>query len=161
PIFSPEPPMKTTTLLCVGAAIFVVAGLLFFLAQALDAPPPPKPQPAPTPVPQPKPEPKPEPKPRPRPCPGPGPCPRAIIPFGEIKVGGPVGPGEVEVTCDLPLPLRAKNVGGSDGAGLCVFTSIMHSARFQNERRLWDFQGDMRRERGGGWPQKVDQMIEK
>ena len=52
-------------------------------------------------------------------------------------------------------------VGGRDGAGLCVFTSIEYSARFQNEPRLWDFQQKMRRELGGGWPEKVDKMVAK
>ena len=37
----------------------------------------------------------------------------------------------------------------------------MHGARFQNEQRLWNFQKDMQRERGGGWPQKVDLMVER
>jgi hypothetical protein len=78
-----------------------------------------------------------------------------------ITVGGPTGPGGAEVTTDLPPPLRAKNVGGKDGAGLCVFTSIMHAARYQNEPALWDFQKQMRAEPGGGWPDKVDRMMEK
>lgn len=67
----------------------------------------------------------------------------------------------VEVECDLPVVLRKRNIGGTDGAGLCVFTSIMQAARFQNERRLWDFQEQMSHERGGGWPGKVDAMVEK
>lgn len=82
------------------------------------------------------------------------------IPVGVPHVGGP-SDGNVEVTCDLPLTLRKKNVGGRDGQGLCVFTSIMHAARYQNERRLWNFQDQMRQERGGGWPSKTDQMIAK
>ena len=83
--------------------------------------------------------------------------------WGTITEGGPVSPAGVEVTCDLPASsgLRAKNVGGRDGSGLCVFTSIMHSARYQGERRLWDFQQQMRSEPGGGYPGKVDQMISK
>jgi len=72
-------------------------------------------------------------------------------------VGGPTD----QVQADLPVSLRLKNIGGTDGAGLCVFTSITHAARYQNELGLWDFQKQMSRERGGGWPQKVDQMIAK
>src|SRR5262245_53923587 len=72
-----------------------------------------------------------------------------------LAEGGPLAPdGKTEVTCDIPVELRQKNTGGWDGAGLCVFTSIEHSARFQNERRLWDFQKNMRSERGGGYPEK-------
>lgn len=78
-----------------------------------------------------------------------------------ITEGGPVGPGGIEVATDLPVVLRAKNVGGRDGAGLCVFTSIMHAARWANELKLWDFQKQMRAEPGGGYPQKVDAMIKK
>jgi hypothetical protein len=46
--------------------------------------------------------------------------------------------GRAEVVCDLPGELQKRNVGGRDGAVLCVFTSVMHSARYQNEPRLWD-----------------------
>lgn len=80
---------------------------------------------------------------------------------GKIHANGPQGPDGVTVVADLPESLRAKNVGGRDGAGLCVFTSLMHSARWSNESHLWDFQKDMRAESGGGWPDKVDAMIKK
>lgn len=82
--------------------------------------------------------------------------------IGKLSTGGPVAPdGKTEVVCDLPVDQRMRNVGGRDGAGLCVFTSIMHSARYQNEQRLWNFQADMRKEPGGGYPAKVDKMIAK
>lgn len=82
---------------------------------------------------------------------------------GKISVGGAIGPHGKPVQTDLPARsgLRARNVGGRDGAGLCVFTSIMHAARFQGERRLWEFQKQMRAEPGGGYPSKVDRMIQK
>jgi hypothetical protein len=79
-------------------------------------------------------------------------------PGSSITIAGPTFNG-VEVTCDLPVSQRTKNVGGRDGAGLCVFSSIGHAARYQNEARLKDFQKDMRKEPGGGYPQKVDKMI--
>lgn len=80
----------------------------------------------------------------------------------EPVVGGDTSPdGTVQVQCDLPSALRMHNVGGRDGAGLCVFTSITHSARYQSERALFDFQKQMRSELGGGWPEKVDRMIAK
>ncbi len=63
--------------------------------------------------------------------------------------------------CDLPVSLRKNNVGGIDGAGLCVFTSIMHAARYQNVKELWDFQEKMTHEPGGGYPAKVDRMMAK
>ncbi len=81
---------------------------------------------------------------------------------GAPKSGGKTSPdGTVEITCDLPVSEMKKNVGGSDGAGLCVFTSIFHAAKFQNERTLFNFQEQMRKEPGGGWPEKVDKMMSK
>lgn len=87
--------------------------------------------------------------------------PKADATVGKIVEGGPIGPNGEIVTTDIPCELRAKNVGGKDGSGLCVFTSIMHSARFQNEKGLFNLQSDMRAEMGGGWPQKVTQMLKK
>lgn len=79
-----------------------------------------------------------------------------------IVAGGSVSPDGAEVVqLDFPPAQCTKNVGGTDGAGLCVFTSIGHSARWQNEKSLEDFQQKMRAERGGGWPEKTTQMIAK
>jgi len=78
------------------------------------------------------------------------------------SVGGKTAPdGKTEIACDLPSFLQTKNVGGSDGAGLCVFTSIGHAARYQNVAVLEDFRDWMRKYPGGGWPEKVDAMISK
>lgn len=69
---------------------------------------------------------------------------------------------EDEPMVDLKaVPERPRNVGGKDGAGLCVFTSIMYAARYQGEPRLSNFQTQMRQEPGGGYPSKVDKMIAK
>jgi hypothetical protein len=84
-----------------------------------------------------------------------------------ITVTGPTGPGGLEPQADLPVSQRLKNTGGmgprgpGSGAGLCVFTSITHAARYQNERALFDFQSKMTHEPGGGYPEKVDAMIAK
>ncbi len=75
-----------------------------------------------------------------------------------IDVAGPTHGGS-EVACDLPVSQRLKNIGGSDGSGLCVFTSITHSARYQNVDELKDFQKYMSKFPGGGYPKKVDKMI--
>lgn len=80
--------------------------------------------------------------------------------IADFTANGPEHDG-VEVTCDIPEEFRQHNVGGKDGAGLCVFTSIEYCARFQNEKRLWDLQKQMRQEPGGGYPEKVDAMIKK
>jgi hypothetical protein len=98
-----------------------------------------------------------------KPAPAPPPSPSSGGDETEkLTVGGPVSPDQkTEVQCDLPVSQRTKNVGGTDGAGLCVFTSIGHAARWQNEKRLADFQEKMKKERGGGYPEKVDRMIAK
>lgn len=73
-----------------------------------------------------------------------------------LSLGGPDAKGQ---TLYLPSEQRTKNVGGSDGSGLCVFTSIGHAARYQNVDSLKEFQAWMRKRPGGGYPEKVDQMI--
>jgi hypothetical protein len=78
------------------------------------------------------------------------------------QLGGAVAPdGKTRVTIDMPLSLRHANTAGRDGYGLCVFWSITHAARWQKESPLEDFGTFMEKERGGGWPEKVDQMIAK
>jgi hypothetical protein len=76
------------------------------------------------------------------------------------QTGGVLSPdGQVLVECYLPCQLRQFNRGGTDGAGLCVFTSIAHAARYQNEPALFDFQALAAKGPGGGWPEKVDRML--
>ena len=79
-----------------------------------------------------------------------------------ITLGGPVGPRRQDRG-----HLRSPGLGTDEehrrprGAGLCVFTSVQNAARYQNETRLANFQADMRKEPGGGYPAKVDTMIAK
>ncbi len=76
--------------------------------------------------------------------------------------GGPTGAGGVEVVCDLPVALRKHNTAGRGGrGGLWVFTSIMHAARSQNARALWNFQDQVRNDVTGGHPGNVDEEIKK
>lgn len=72
---------------------------------------------------------------------------------------GPVSPDGKRATVDLPTSQHMKNVGGSDGLGLCVFTSVQHAERWQSIRALEGFRAWMERRPGGGWPQKLDQTI--
>lgn len=151
----------------------VLVGAIFYAKR--DHRPPPTAQPQPTA----QPHRRPLIRPTPAPCPGPDPCPAPRPPrrpwgpgetapvganvFGARPVeGGKVSPdGTEEITCDLPQSEKKKNVGGRDGSGLCVFTSVEYDARFQNVRELFDFQQKMRSELGGGWPEKVDRMMKK
>jgi hypothetical protein len=81
---------------------------------------------------------------------------------GKLSTGGGIGPdGKTEVACDLPSDLLFHNVSGRDGVGLCVFASITYAALYQNEPKLTGLFDAMKKERGGGWPEKVDQMIAK
>ena len=81
----------------------------------------------------------------------------AVAQFDPTKL--PVSPDGTAATIDLPAALHVRNVGGSDGAGLCVFTSIQHAAYWQNVRTLDGFRAWMEERPGGGWPDKVDRMF--
>jgi hypothetical protein len=86
----------------------------------------------------------------------------AVVPSGPAAptLGGPISPdGKTKVTIDLPLALRHHNTAGRDGAGLCVFWSITHAARWQRETPLEDLGSVMEKEKGGGWPQRVDAVL--
>ena len=54
-----------------------------------------------------------------------------------------------------------KNTGGTDGAGLCVFTSIEIAGHWDHAEELRGFQSKMTKEAGGGYPDKVDAMLTK
>lgn len=73
----------------------------------------------------------------------------------------PVANDGTPIQLDLPQSLHLRNKGGSDGAGLCVFTSLTHSASYQNIPVLQDFRDWMTRYPGGGWPEKVESMVNK
>jgi hypothetical protein len=122
-----------------------------FVPQPQDVPSEPAPV---APAPEPKPIPAPKPKPR-KPW---GPNCSAAVSRGSAVRDGSVHNGE-QVQADLPADQLVRNTGGSDGAGLCVFTSIMFAARLQNVPQLKNFQAWMKKHPGGGWPQKVDSMI--
>jgi hypothetical protein len=83
----------------------------------------------------------------------------APIARGEIITKDPVAPDGTPVQIDLPKPLQLRNKVGIDRKGLCVFTSLNHSAYWHNILLLESMRDDMTKYPGGGWPQKVDQMI--
>ena len=77
------------------------------------------------------------------------------------QVGGPVHSDGSEVHLDLPQDRHQKNRAGSDGAGLCVFTSIGMAADWAHELTLVDFATYMSRFPGGGYPAKVTEFIQR
>lgn len=147
-------------------ALAVGVGLLLAISCG-----PPEPEPAPAPAPQPI-------TPDPSPCPGPGPCPKPNRPKPKP---GPWGadtaaavaaenkpcvrtdnltPDGGEIQIDLPTERHVRNVGGSDGAGLCVFASARHSGDWANEPVWFGLFEWMQKHSGGGTPSKFDKMVQ-
>lgn len=77
------------------------------------------------------------------------------------KIGGRESPDGAPIQIDLPGELHLRNKVGTNGAGLCVFTSISHTARWQSIPVLENFRDYMTKYPGGGWPEKVDTYIAK
>jgi len=82
--------------------------------------------------------------------------------LGAAKVGGKLSPDGVEVQCDLPGSQQKANIS-SRGLGCCVFRSIDHAARWCGEESLYGFPEWLVSKGipGGGYPQKVDDLIPK
>lgn len=65
----------------------------------------------------------------------------------------------IRATADLPTSQHRENVGGSDGKGLCVYTSVLHSAFWQSVDVLYGFRGWMEKRPGGSFPEKFEQTL--
>lgn len=72
----------------------------------------------------------------------------------------PVSPSGTPAVVDIPSGRHIRNAGGSDGLGLCVFTSFQLSADWQNVRTIDGFRKWMESQPGGGYPEKLDKMLE-
>src|SRR4051794_24575544 len=90
----------------------------------------------------------------------PPPAPVADAP-PRAHVAGPALEDGTEIDCDLPTSLHVRNRGGSDGAGLCVFASMRHSGLWSDEPVFAALFEWMWARPGGGYPQKVDRMVER
>lgn len=78
-------------------------------------------------------------------------------------IGGRVSPdGKVELTCDLPVSCRKKNIA-SKGLGCCVFRSGDYAAHWQQVPEFYDLPEQMVKAgiEGGGYPEKVDRVFAK
>jgi hypothetical protein len=104
-----------------------------------------------------------------KPCPdcpdGKCPVPQQAPPDGDLvqaSVGGNTAPDGTEIQLDLPGNLHRRNTA-SRGLGNCVFTSIHHAALWQSEPALQEFPKWLidKGIPGGGYPQKVEQLIPK
>lgn len=84
----------------------------------------------------------------------------------EASVGGDTSPKGTRAAAPIPKEQHMRNTGGmgprgpGSGAGLCVFTSIEVCARWQNVAALDGWQKYMMSREGGGYPQKVDLMLQ-
>lgn len=77
----------------------------------------------------------------------------------QAVAGGSISPSGVEVMVDLPVPLRIRNTVGVDGLGLCVWASAQMMANDLNVDELADLFQWMQTQRGGGWPERVDEVM--
>lgn len=85
-------------------------------------------------------------------------CLAGVVSAQFVPSTAPVKDG-VRATADLPNTQHKRNVGGSDGAGLCVYTSAWHAAIWQDEKTLFDFRKWMERRPGGSYPEKFDATL--
>lgn len=76
-------------------------------------------------------------------------------------VGGETAQDGTEIHCALPGDFHTKNVGGSDGAGLCVYCSMRHAGVWHDESVFAAMFDYMKQFPGGGYPAKVDKMVVK
>ena len=81
------------------------------------------------------------------------------MPLVGASVGGRTAPDGTVLDCDYPVSRHLRNKGGSDTAGLCVFTSGEMAADWANIPVMIGFQAWMTRRPGGGTPDKLDAMI--
>jgi hypothetical protein len=71
----------------------------------------------------------------------------------------PISPDGTRATIDLPVARHMRNVGGSDGAGLCVYTAVTHDADWQNVPGFLGFRKWAESRPGGSYPDKLDADI--
>src|SRR5262245_57871456 len=71
-----------------------------------------------------------------------------------------VGPAD-GLPLAVPSEWHQKNTGGSDGAGLCVFASLRHTGLMQGDPAFAGLFDHMKKFPGGGYPQKVDKVLER
>lgn len=65
----------------------------------------------------------------------------------------------VRATADLPAGQHKRNAAGSDGLGLCVYTSAWHAALWQSVGELYGFRDWMTRRPGGSYPEKFEATL--
>src|ERR1700721_2708427 len=67
----------------------------------------------------------------------------------------PVAPDGTNAVIDLPNSQHMRNSVGSDGSGLCVYTAVTMSARWQNVSDMYGFRKFAEGRPGGSYPEKL------
>lgn len=78
-----------------------------------------------------------------------------------VTTANPVHPSGVRAMVDAPPDLHIKNIGGSDGAGLCVGTSNEVAGRYQSMPELDGFQSWLHKRPGGSYPEMLEADLKK
>jgi hypothetical protein len=68
--------------------------------------------------------------------------------------------GAEQVQVDLPLAQRIRNRGGSDGAGMCVMSSVEMMFRWHNLEQLRGLRDWCAQQPGGAYPEKVTRQMQ-
>lgn len=73
--------------------------------------------------------------------------------------GGLKTPDGKPAAIQFPPERFTRNTAGIDGSGLCVFTSLFHTGDWQDDALFLRQLEYMRKQRGGGYPSKVDAVL--
>lgn len=76
--------------------------------------------------------------------------------FGFDTTKAPVAPDGTRAAIDAPVSIHMQNVGGTDGAGLCVPTSVTVAGRWQALPETAQFRKFTEGRPGGSYPEKLD-----
>lgn len=77
----------------------------------------------------------------------------AVLAFDSTP--GPVSPDGTRAAIDIPASEHIRNRGGSDGSGLCVYSSVTLAARWQNVQSMYGFRTFAEGRPGGSHPTKL------
>jgi hypothetical protein len=80
-------------------------------------------------------------------------------PNTQARAGGLVAPNYKPAALQFPPEMYVRNTAGTDGLGLCVFTSLHHAGKWQNAELFVKQLEFMRKQPGGGYPSKVDNVL--
>jgi hypothetical protein len=79
--------------------------------------------------------------------------------FGQFTTTREPAQDHVRATVDLPVSQHKRNAAGSDGLGLCVYTSTWHAALWQSVSDLYGFRDWMTHKPGGSYPEKFEATL--